>query len=61
VGDGYRGVSRRLALSAAGDRAYGSYDFWSVCTGGAAPAWKRTWRYLAGAPGSGRIVARERC
>jgi branched-chain amino acid transport system substrate-binding protein len=61
VGDGYRGASGRLALNAAGDRAYGSYDFWSVCTGGAAPAWKRTWSYLARAPGSGRLVARERC
>jgi branched-chain amino acid transport system substrate-binding protein len=61
LGDGYRGVSGRVALNAAGDRSYGSYDFWSVCTSGTARAWKRTWSYLARAPGSGRIVARERC
>ena len=59
--DGYAGVSGKLALNAAGDRAYGSYDFWSVCTDGAAAAWKRTWSYLATAPGRGRIVARGRC
>jgi branched-chain amino acid transport system substrate-binding protein len=58
---GYAGVSGKLALNAAGDRAYGSYDFWSVCVDGASAAWKRTWSYLARAPGRGRIVARKRC
>jgi branched-chain amino acid transport system substrate-binding protein len=57
---GYAGVSGRLVLNAAGDRAYGSYDFWSVCDGAAA-VWRRTWSYLATAPGRGRIVAREHC
>ena len=61
TGDGYAGVSGRLALNAAGDRAYGSFDFWSVCTDGASPAWRRTWSYLATAPGRGRIVARDPC
>jgi len=59
--DGYAGVSGKPALNAAGDRAYGSYDFWSVCVDGASAAWKRTWSYLATAPGRGRIVARKRC
>jgi branched-chain amino acid transport system substrate-binding protein len=61
VAQGYRGVTGKLVLNAAGDRAYGSYDFWSVCTSGASPAWKRTWSYLATAPGRGRIVARKHC
>jgi branched-chain amino acid transport system substrate-binding protein len=58
---GYRGVTGNLVLNPAGDRAFGSYDFWSVCTTGASPEWKRTWSYLATRPGRGRIVARGRC
>jgi branched-chain amino acid transport system substrate-binding protein len=61
VADGYAGVTGKLALNAAGDRAYGSYDFWSVCTRGATAVWQRTWSYHATAPGRGRIVAREGC
>ena len=61
--DGYRGVSGTVLLNAAGDRAYGSYDFWSVCAGGRqkAFAWKRTFSYLSSGVGSGRIVTRARC
>jgi branched-chain amino acid transport system substrate-binding protein len=61
IANGYPGVAGKLVLNAAGDRAYGSYDFWSVCAGGGSPAWKRTWSYVATAPDRGRIVARERC
>jgi branched-chain amino acid transport system substrate-binding protein len=58
---GYAGVSGRLRLNPAGDRAFGSFDFWSVCAGGASATWRRTWSYLATAPGRGRIVARRHC
>jgi branched-chain amino acid transport system substrate-binding protein len=58
---GYAGMSGKMVLNAAGDRAYGTYDFWSVCTDGASASWKRTWSYLARAPGRGRIVVRDRC
>lgn len=61
VADGYAGVTGRLSLNAAGDRAYGSYDFWSVCTRGATAVWTRSWSYHATAPGRGRIVARRGC
>lgn len=61
VAHGYVGVTGKLLLNAAGDRAYGSYDFWSVCKAGAAATWKRTWSYVATAPGRGRILARARC
>jgi branched-chain amino acid transport system substrate-binding protein len=58
---GYAGMSGKMVLNAAGDRAYGSFDFWSVCVDGASASWKRTWSYLATAPGRGRIVVRDRC
>jgi branched-chain amino acid transport system substrate-binding protein len=61
IADGYAGVSGRLAVNAAGDRAFGSFDFWSVCVDDASASWKRTWSYLARAPGRGQIVRRERC
>jgi branched-chain amino acid transport system substrate-binding protein len=61
IADGYPGVSGRLALNSAGDRAFGTFDFWSVCVDGASASWKRTWSYLARAPGRGQIVRRERC
>jgi branched-chain amino acid transport system substrate-binding protein len=61
IADGYAGVSGRLVLNAAGDRAFGTFDFWSVCVEGASASWKRTFSYLATAPGRGRIVRRERC
>ena len=59
--DGYAGMSGRLVLNAAGDRAFGTFDFWSVCVDGGAASWKRTWRYLSTAPGQGRIIRGERC
>jgi hypothetical protein len=54
-------MTGKLVLYAAGDRAFGSYDFWSVCTRGASAAWTRTWSYVASGPNRGRIVARGRC
>jgi branched-chain amino acid transport system substrate-binding protein len=61
IADGYPGVSGRLALNRAGDRAFGSFDFWSVCVDGVSASWKRTWTYLARAPGRGRLVRGESC
>jgi branched-chain amino acid transport system substrate-binding protein len=61
LADGYKGVSGRIALNAAGDRSFGSFDFWSVCVNGSSASWTRTWSYLATAPRHGRIVRRERC
>ena len=61
VASGYVGMTGKLALNAAGDRAFGSYDFWSVCRSGESASWKRTWSYLSTRPGRGRIVARGQC
>jgi branched-chain amino acid transport system substrate-binding protein len=55
------GVTGRMTLNRAGDRAYGNFDFWSVCPVRAKFAWVRTFQYAARRPGSGRIVARTRC
>lgn len=59
--DGYSGVTGTLRLNAAGDRAYGSYDFWSVCARGGAFGWRRTLTYLSSGVGHGRIVKHEAC
>ena len=55
------GVTGRMALNRAGDRAYGNFDFWSVCAAGAKFAWRRTFEYDARRVGSGRILTRTRC
>jgi branched-chain amino acid transport system substrate-binding protein len=55
------GVTGRMTLNRAGDRAYGNFDFWSVCRVRARPEWVRTFQYAARRAGSGRIVARARC
>jgi branched-chain amino acid transport system substrate-binding protein len=55
------GVTGRMALNGAGDRAYGNFDFWSVCAAGAKFAWRRTFEYEARRVGSGRILTRTRC
>jgi branched-chain amino acid transport system substrate-binding protein len=59
--NGYRGVTGTIRLNAAGDRAYGSFDFWSVCANGGSFAWRKTSAYLASAVGHGRIVKRQAC
>jgi branched-chain amino acid transport system substrate-binding protein len=61
VAHGYGGVTGQMLLNGAGDRAFGSYDFWSVCRSAAAFRWKRTYSYLAARPRAGLIVAREHC
>jgi branched-chain amino acid transport system substrate-binding protein len=58
---GHVGVTGRMALNRAGDRAYGSFDFWSVCAAGPKFAWRRTFEYAARNAGSGRILTRTRC
>jgi branched-chain amino acid transport system substrate-binding protein len=55
------GVTGKMTLNRAGDRAYGNFDFWSVCPGGGKFRWVRTYQYAARGAGSGRIVARARC
>jgi branched-chain amino acid transport system substrate-binding protein len=57
----YEGVTGTIVLNAAGDRAFGSFDFWSVCRSGRAFAWHRTFSYLASGVGRGHIVKREAC
>jgi branched-chain amino acid transport system substrate-binding protein len=59
--DGYRGVSGRIVLNDAGDRAFGTYDFWSVCIDADGPVWTRTVSYLSTALGVGTIVDRQAC
>lgn len=59
--NGYRGVTGTIRLNAAGDRAYGSFDFWSVCASGGSFAWRKTSAYLASGVGRGRIVKRQAC
>lgn len=55
------GITGRMTLNRAGDRAYGSFDFWSVCPRGAKFGWVRTFDYEASRVGSGRILAGSRC
>jgi branched-chain amino acid transport system substrate-binding protein len=55
------GVTGKMTLNRAGDRAYGNFDFWSVCRVRAKPRWVRTFQYAARRAGLGRIVARTRC
>jgi branched-chain amino acid transport system substrate-binding protein len=59
--NGHLGVTGRMALNRAGDRAYGNFDFWSVCARGAKFGWARTFEYEARRAGSGRILRRTRC
>jgi branched-chain amino acid transport system substrate-binding protein len=62
VAHGYKGVTGTIVLNAAGDRAYGSFDFWSVCRGTSTSyVWHRTQSYLASGVGRGHIVARQSC
>jgi branched-chain amino acid transport system substrate-binding protein len=61
LANGYRGVTGRIVLNAAGDRAYGSFDFWSICSKIRGFEWRATQSYRASAVGRGRIVERERC
>jgi branched-chain amino acid transport system substrate-binding protein len=59
--DSHVGITGRMTLNRAGDRAYGSFDFWSVCARGAKFGWVRTFEYQASRVGSGRILVRSRC
>jgi ABC-type branched-subunit amino acid transport system substrate-binding protein len=61
VAGGYAGASGRMRLNAAGDRAYDSYDFWSVCATGRGFQWRRTYAYSSTGVGRGRIVKRQSC
>jgi branched-chain amino acid transport system substrate-binding protein len=61
IAHGYEGVTGRIVLNAAGDRAFGSFDFWAVCRSRSTVGWLRTYSYLATGVGRGRIVARQAC
>jgi branched-chain amino acid transport system substrate-binding protein len=61
IAHGYEGVTGRIVLNAAGDRTFGSFDFWAVCRSRTAFSWQRTYSYLATGVGRGRIVVREGC
>jgi branched-chain amino acid transport system substrate-binding protein len=59
--NGHIGVTGRMTLNRAGDRAYGNFDFWSICAAGPKFVWSRTFEYAARRAGSGRILTRTRC
>jgi branched-chain amino acid transport system substrate-binding protein len=57
----HNGVTGRMRLNSAGDRAYGNFDFWSVCPVRAKFRWVRTFEYAAHQAGSGQILPRAHC
>jgi branched-chain amino acid transport system substrate-binding protein len=59
--DAHVGITGKMSLNRAGDRAYGNFDFWSVCPVQGKFQWRRTFEYAARTVGSGRILARARC
>jgi len=61
IAHGYVGLSGKILLNNADDRAFGSFDFWSVCAKAGKPAWLRTFSYLSSGVGKGRIVTRQAC
>jgi branched-chain amino acid transport system substrate-binding protein len=61
IAHGYQGVTGKIVLNAAGDRAFGSFDFWAVCRSRSTVGWLRTYSYLATGVGRGHIVQRQAC
>jgi branched-chain amino acid transport system substrate-binding protein len=59
--DGYTGMSGVIELNTAGDRAFGSWDFFSVCRAGSRYEWIRTWSFLAPQREDGTLVKRATC
>ena len=57
----HAGITGTMRLNRAGDRAYGNFDFWSVCARGAKFGWVRSFEYAARRVGSGRIVTLSPC
>jgi branched-chain amino acid transport system substrate-binding protein len=55
------GATGRMKLNRAGDRAFGDFDFWSVCPKRTGYGWTRTFGYAARRPGVGHILTRARC
>jgi len=55
------GITGRMTLNRAGDRAYGNFDFWSLCPLRAKFHWVRTFEYAAHRAGSGQILPRAHC
>jgi branched-chain amino acid transport system substrate-binding protein len=52
----YYGATGRTLLNAAGDRASGNYDFWSIRDEAGSPRWVISSTYQTSPGGSGRIV-----
>jgi ABC-type branched-subunit amino acid transport system substrate-binding protein len=52
VASTHHGLTGQTNLNAAGDRASGNYDFWSVCPSGSTYTWVRTATYTAATGGS---------
>lgn len=57
----YVGLTGPAVLNAAGDRAIGNYDFWSVCPSGANYVWVRSAVYTVSTDGRGEPSNRPSC
>jgi len=57
----YRGLTGLTTLNAAGDRASGNYDFWSVCLRAGEFVWVRTVAYVSASGAAGQITRPEGC
>jgi branched-chain amino acid transport system substrate-binding protein len=57
----YHGLTGATNLNAAGDRAGGNYDFWSVCSRGGQFVWIRSVSYTPGAGQGAQISRLEAC
>jgi hypothetical protein len=61
LGHSYSGITGSLALNDAGDRQFGSYDFWAICGAGSSAAWKRVAVYRSTADGGKLLVRLPGC
>jgi branched-chain amino acid transport system substrate-binding protein len=57
----YNGITGSMALNEAGDRKYGSYDFWGLCPAGGTATWKRVAVYRSLPEGGGTIQRLPAC
>ncbi len=58
IADGYSGATGKTNLNAAGDRAFGNFDFWAICAENGTFAWKRVAVYQSGQAGGPGTVKR---
>ena len=57
----YTGLTGSLELNEAGDRKYGTYDFWALCAAGETAVWKRVALYRSLPEGGGTIQRLPGC